>query len=145
MNYRIGEPGRIVVARFEDGDQILQGIAEIAKKEDVRAGVFYLVGGMRGGRFVVGPETEAMPPVPVWRELNESHEIVGIGTIFWQGEEPKLHFHGAYAKHDSVKAGCMREKAETFLVLEAIIMEIKGVNAARELDPLSGMALLKLR
>lgn len=145
MNYRIGEPGRIVVARFEDGDQILQGIAEIARKENVRAGVFYLVGGMKGGRFVVGPETETMPPVPVWRELNESHEIVGLGTIFWQGDEPKLHFHGAYAKRDSVKAGCMREKAETFLVLEAIIMEIKGVNAARELDPRSGMSLLNLK
>jgi predicted DNA-binding protein with PD1-like motif len=93
---------------------------------------------------VVGPETEAMPPVPVWRELDESHEIVGIGTIFWQGEEPKIHFHGAYAKRDKVLAGCMRQNAETFLVLEAIIMEIKGVNAVRELDPLSGLALLKV-
>src|SRR5208337_2629640 len=145
MDYRIGEAGRIVVAKFEDGDQILQGISGIAKKENIRAGVFYLVGGMKGGRFVVGPETDEMPPVPMWRELNESHEIVGLGTIFWQGEEPKLHFHGAYAKRDSVKGGCMREKAETFLVLEAIIMEIKGVNAARELDPVSGMVLLKLR
>ncbi|MGD0283005.1 MAG: PPC domain-containing DNA-binding protein [Dissulfurispiraceae bacterium] len=145
MDYRIGEPGRVVVARFEDGDHILPGIAEIAKKENIRAGVFYLVGGMKRGRFVVGPETEKMPPVPVWRELNESHEIVGVGTIFWQGDEPKLHFHGAYSKHDSVKAGCMREKTETFLVLEAIVMEIKGVNAVRELDPLSGMVLLKLR
>jgi len=145
MNYRIGEPGRIVVARFEDGDQILQGLCDIAKKENIRAAVFYLVGGMKGGRFVVGPEQDEMPPVPVWRELKESHEIVGLGTIFWQGDEPKLHFHGAYAKRDNVKAGCMRENAETFLVLEAIIMEIEGVNAARELDPISGMALLKLR
>ena len=144
MNYRIGEPGRIVVARFEDGDQILQGLGDIAKKENIRAAVFYLVGGMKGGRFVVGPEREEMPPVPVWRELNESHEIVGLGTIFWQGDEPKLHFHGAYAKRDNVKAGCMRENAETFLVLEAIIMEIKGVNAMRDLDPISGMVLLKL-
>ena len=144
MNYRIGEPGRIVVARFEDGDQILQGLGDIAKKENIRAAVFYLVGGMKGGRFVVGPDREEMPPVPVWRELNESHEIVGLGTIFWQGEEPKLHFHGAYAKRDNVKAGCMRENAQTFLVLEAIIIEIKGVNAMRELDPISGMALLKL-
>ena len=145
MNYRIGEPGRIVVARFEDGDQILQGLGDIAKRENIRAAVFYLVGGMKGGRYVVGPEREEMPPVPVWRELNESHEIVGLGTIFWQGDEPKLHFHGAYAKRDNVKAGCMRENAETFLVLEAIIMEIEGVNAMRELDPISGMALLKLR
>ncbi len=144
MNYRIGEPGKIVVARFEDGDQIIQGLCEIAKKENIRAAVFYLVGGMKGGRFVVGPERDEMPPVPVWRELNESHEILGLGTIFWLGDEPKLHLHGAYAKRDNVKGGCMRENAETFLVLEAIIMEIKGVNAVRELDPISGMALLKL-
>lgn len=144
MKYQTGETGRIVVARFEDGDNVLQGLAEIAKKENIRAAVLYLVGGMKHGRFVVGPESEELPPKPVWRELSESHEIVGLGTIFWQGEEPKIHFHGTYAKHDSVKAGCMRENAETFLVLEAIIMEIKGVNAVRELDPLSGMVLLKV-
>ena len=29
-------------------------------------------------------------------------------------------------------------------MLEAVIVEIEGVNAARELDPVSGLALLKL-
>lgn len=144
MRYQVGETGRIVIAKFEDGDNILQGLSEIIKKENIRAGVFYLVGGMKSGRFVVGPEKEELPPVPIWRELNESHEVVGVGTIFWQGNEPKLHFHGAYAKRDSVKVGCLREKAETFLVLEAIIIEIKGVNAVRELDSVSGMVLLKV-
>ena len=145
MNYSVGEAGRIVVARFEDGDQIIQGLTEIVKKENIKAGVYYLLGGMKSGKFVVGPETEAMPPVPVWRELNESHEIVGIGTIFWNGDEPKLHFHGTYVKRDNVKGGCMRQNAETFLVLEAVIVEIKGVNAVRELDPISGMILLKVK
>jgi predicted DNA-binding protein with PD1-like motif len=145
MNYSIGEAGRIVVARFEDGDQIIQGLTEIVKKENIRAGVYYLVGGMKSGKFVVGPETEAMPPVPVWRELNESHEILGIGTIFWNCDEPKLHFHGTYVKRDNVKGGCMRENAEAFLVLEAIIIEIIGVNAVREIDPVSGMVLLKVK
>lgn len=145
MNYSVGEAGRIVVARFEDGDQIIQGFTEIVKKENIKAGVYYLLGGIKSGKFVVGPETEAMPPVPVWRELNESHEIVGIGTIFWNGDEPKLHFHGTYVKRDNVKGGCMRENAETFLVLEAVIVEIKGVNAVRELDPISGMILLKVK
>jgi predicted DNA-binding protein with PD1-like motif len=144
MKYQAGELGRVVVARFDDGDNILDGLNTIVRKENIRVGVLYLIGGMKKGRFVVGPETETMPPVPVWRELDESHEIVGIGTIFWQGEEPKIHFHGAYAKRDKVLAGCMRQNAETFLVLEAIIMEIKGVNAVRELDPVSGLALLKV-
>jgi hypothetical protein len=29
-------------------------------------------------------------------------------------------------------------------VLEAVIVEIEGVNAVRELDPVSGLALLKI-
>jgi predicted DNA-binding protein with PD1-like motif len=144
MKYQIGETGRVVVARFEDRDNILQGLGEIAKKENIRAGVFYLIGGMRSGRFVVGPEKEELPPIPIWRELGESHEIVGLGTIFWQADEPKAHFHGAFGKKDNVRVGCVRENAETFLVLEAIIIEIKGVNAVRELDPTSNMVLLKL-
>jgi predicted DNA-binding protein with PD1-like motif len=144
MKYQAGELGRVMVARFDDGDNILDGLNDVVRKENLRAGVLYLIGGMKKGRFVVGPETESMPPIPIWRELDESHEIVGIGTIFWQGEEPKIHFHGTYAKRDKVLAGCMRQNAETFLVLEAIIMEIKGVNAVRELDPVSGLTLLKI-
>jgi predicted DNA-binding protein with PD1-like motif len=144
LNYQVGQTGRVVIAKFDDGDNILKGLSDIAKKEDIRAAVFYLVGGMRAGKFVVGPEKEELPPVPVWRELKESHEIIGLGTIFWHNDEPKVHFHGAFGKRDDVRVGCMRESTEAFLVLEAVVIEIKGVNAVRELDPLSNMVLLKL-
>lgn len=144
MRYQVGRPGRIVVARFEDREDVLGNICGIARKEGIRAAVFYLVGGMREARIVVGPEKEEMPPVPVWRELGESHEVVGFGTVFYQGEEPKVHFHGAFGKRDSVKVGCMREKTETFLVLEAVMIELDGITAVREFDPISGLTLLKL-
>jgi len=144
MRYQVGQIGRVVVSRFEDKEDVLGNLVSIAKKENFRAAVIYLIGGMREARIVVGPETEEMPPVPVWRELGESHEVVGFGTIFYEGDEPKIHFHGAYGKGDSVKVGCMREKSETFLVLEAVMIEITGVNAVRELDPVSGLTLLKL-
>lgn len=143
MEYRIGRPGRIVVVRFSDGDDILGGLVEIARQENIRAAAFHLVGGMKKGRFVVGPATEEMPPQPVWRELDESHEAVGFGTIFWEGESPKVHFHGAYGKHDTVRAGCLREGSECFLVMEAVVVEIEGIDAVRELDPASGMVLMK--
>ena len=144
MNYQIGKPGRIVVVRFSDGEDVLGGIADICRKENIRAACLDMVGGMKGGRFVVGPETEEMPPIPVWRELQESHEAVGFGTVFWDKEQPKVHFHGAYGKRDSVKAGCMREGTEAFLVLEVVITEILDVNIIRELDPVSNMILVKL-
>lgn len=145
MKYQAGKTGRIIVAKFEDREDVLENLVNIAKKENIRAGVFYVVGGMREGQIVVGPEKDEMPPRPVWKQLGESHEVVGIGTIFWQGEEPRIHFHGAFGKKDMIKVGCLRGKSETFLVLEAVIIEIEGINAVRELDPVSGIALLKFQ
>lgn len=144
MKYQVGEIGRVIVARFEDREDALKNITDIAKKENIRSAVFYLIGGLRQGRVVVGPEKEELPPKPVWKEIKESHEVLGIGTIFWQEDEPKIHFHGAFGKKDMVKVGCLRETSETFLVLEAIIIEIEGVTARREFDQASGLTLLKL-
>ncbi len=144
MRYQVGKTGRVIVARFEDREDVLGNLSRIAKDENIRAAAFYLVGGMREARVVVGPEKDEMPPVPVWRQLGGSHEVTGFGTIFYQGDEPKVHFHGAFGKRDVVKVGCLREKSETFLVLEAVIIEIEGIKAVREFDPVSGLTLLKL-
>ena len=144
MKYQVGDVGRCIVARFEDGDSILDKLVEIARKEDIRAAIVYLIGGITEATIVVGPDKEDLPPNPVWRTLTESHEAAAIGTIFWEGNEPKIHVHGSYGKRDMVKVGCLRDKANTFLVLEAIILEITGVKAVRELDPKSNMVLLKL-
>ena len=135
----------MIVVHFEDGDEILTNLSEIALKEDIRAAIFYLIGGLREGRIVAGPETDVLPPTPFWRDLNETHETVGTGTIFWDNAGPKIHFHGVFGKHESVKAGCLRETATTFIIMEAIILEIKGVNAVRDFDPLSNMVILNMR
>ncbi|MEW6419654.1 MAG: DUF296 domain-containing protein [Nitrospirota bacterium] len=144
MKYQVGKTGRVVVARFEDGEDAFENITGIAKRENIRSAVFYLIGGIRQGRVVVGPEEEKLPPKPVWKEIKESHEVLGIGTIFWQDDEPKIHFHGAFGKKDMVKVGCLRERSKTFLVLEAVIIEIEGIDARREFDQASGLTLLRL-
>lgn len=144
MMYQVGKVGRVVVARFEDKEDVLGNLTSIAKKEGISAAAFYLVGGMREGKIVVGPERDEIPPTPIWRGLGESHEVVGFGTIFYQDKEPKVHFHAAFGKRDKVKVGCLRENSETFLVLEAVIIELSGINAVREFDPVLGLSLLKL-
>ena len=100
MKYQVGKVGRVVVAKFEDKEDVLGNLSSIVKKEGISAAVFYLVGGMREGKIVVGPEKDEIPPTPVWKNLGESHEVVGFGTIFYQGNEPKAHFHGAFGKKD---------------------------------------------
>jgi predicted DNA-binding protein with PD1-like motif len=144
MRYEVGRPGRVIVARFDDGDEILTGLKDMAIREEIKAAVFYLVGGLSGARIVVGPQADVMPPVPVWKEITESHEAVGVGTIFWGEGEPHIHFHGAFGKRESVKSGCLRESAHAFIVMEAVVIEINGVRAARASDPRSGMMLLNI-
>lgn len=145
MEYQVGRQGRVVIAKFDDNDDVLDGIHDIVKSENIRSGVFFLIGGMKEGRFVVGPEKETLPPVPMWREMNESHEIFGTGTVFWDDKTPKIHFHGAYAKGDDVKGGCLREHSRAFLIIEAVIIEIEGVDATRKMDRNIGVPLLHLR
>lgn len=144
MKYRTGSIGRVIVAKFDDGDDLLEGISRIAKDEEIRAAVFHLVGGMKRGRFVVGPEKDEFPPTPMWKELKESHEVIAIGTIFYEGDNPKIHLHGAFGKGDKISLGCLRQESETFIILEAVIMEIKGIDAKRVIDPEVGLPLLKL-
>jgi len=145
MEYRIGRTGRIILARFEDGEDFIGKISDLAIKENIKNAIFYLLGGIKKGRIVVGPETEDIPPKPVWKEIQESHEVLGIGTIFWQKDEPKIHLHGAFGKKEVTNVGCLRENAETFLVIETVIIEIEGIDARREFDMDSGLTLLKLR
>jgi len=144
MKYQVGKTGRVFVVRFDDREDFLRDINDVARKENIRNAIFFLLGGIRQGRVVVGPEKEEIPPTPVWRELKKSHEVLGVGTIFWEEEEPKIHLHGAFGKRDEVKVGCLREISETFLVLEAVIIEIEGIDARRKFDPSSGLTLLEL-
>ncbi|GAQ93933.1 predicted DNA-binding protein with PD1-like DNA-binding motif [Thermodesulfovibrio aggregans] len=144
MRYQKGNTGRVFIAKFEDGENPLSELIEMAKKEKIFSAVFWLIGGLKNGRFVVGPESDALPPVPIWREIKGNHEIVGIGTIFWYKDEPKIHLHGVYGREDSVKMGCLRENPEVFLIVEAVIMEIIDVNVARDFDEKSKMILLNI-
>jgi len=144
MKYQTGAPGRAIVVRFDDGDDVLKGLESVALKEGINAAVLYIIGGLRRGKVVVGPKEDRVPPEPVWQELEDPHEVAAIGTIFHDAEGPKVHLHGAFGRGDSTKTGCLRELGETFLLLEAVILEIKGINARRELDPASGLKLLKL-
>lgn len=144
MKYQSGNAGRIFITRFEDGEDPLKELTEFARKEDIKSAIFWLIGGLKKGRFVSGPESDELPPVPIWRKLHGNHEIIAIGTIFWYKDDPKIHLHGVYGREDSVKMGCMRDAPEVFLVLEAVVMEIINVKIIRDFDEKSEMILLKI-
>ena len=144
MEYETGKIGRVIVARGFDGEDVYREIESLAAKENIRSAVVLLVGGLRSAKVVVGPKNPTGPIEPVFREFDDAREIAGVGTIFCDDAGPKLHLHAAIGRGDEVIAGCPRGGAKVFCVLEAILLEIAGVDASRQIDPSLGLKLLTL-
>ncbi len=145
MKYAGATLGRALVVRLEDGDVVHASIEAAARAEGIsRAAVLLLGGADDGSRVVVGPEEgRAARVVPMERVLHGAHEVAGVGTIFPdESGQPVLHLHAAFGRDDQVVAGCIREGVLTWVVGEAIVIELLGSAAARRLDPATGFELL---
>jgi len=131
MEYRTGKIGRVMIIRFDHGDDFLHELTDMIKKEKIRSGWFQIFGGMRKANVVIGPEKPVMPPVPVWHEVDEARETIGIGSVFWDGENPRIHLHACMGHHGETLTCCIREGTRVYLILEVILFEIEGFSADR--------------
>jgi predicted DNA-binding protein with PD1-like motif len=147
MKYASASLGRALIVRLEDGDVVHECIEEAARAEGIARAAVILLGGADGGsRLVVGPEDgRASPVVPMERSLHDVHEMVGAGTLFPdEAGRPVLHLHAAFGRDDQVTAGCIRAGVTTWVVAEAVLIELVGSTARRRLDPANGFELLDI-
>ena len=142
MNYSEGRTGRVVVARFDDGEEFVSGMKELVKKTKLASGLIYFIGALRSGEIVAGPVKDAIPPEPGWVSFEGAWEVVGIGTLFEADGEPSLHMHGSFGRGSQTLTGCLRNIAEVFLIVEVVILEIIDTEAQRLYDSESGLFLL---
>ena len=84
MKYSETRIGRTFILRLEDNDNLRDVLEKFAKEKEISyASCLFLGGIKRGTKTVVGPEkSDEMPPRPMINELSETHEVVGVGTIF---------------------------------------------------------------
>lgn len=136
MDYRSGEIGRILVIRFDDGDDFLQELINVVKKENVQTGWFSMLGGLRQAGVVTGPKKPTMPPEPIWAAVDGAREVVGIGSIFRdESGEPKIHLHAALGHKGETMTACVRKDSKTYLILEAYLIEITNIDVTRPWFP----------
>jgi predicted DNA-binding protein with PD1-like motif len=69
---------------------------------------------------------------------------MGIGTVFVNSSGPQIHIHSSMGKKNKVLTGCLRGKSKVFLVIEAVLLELKGIKASKEIDPQTGLNLLRI-
>ncbi|MFC1523954.1 PPC domain-containing DNA-binding protein [Thermodesulfobacteriota bacterium] len=131
MEYRTGSLNRVFAVRFDHGDDFLQELTDLIIKENIRCGWLQVLGGLREAGVVTGPRKPVMPPDPVWETLDTAREVLGTASIFWDGNEPKIHLHAALGHHGDTLTACVRKETKVYLILEVIIFEISGIDASR--------------
>jgi len=144
MKYTKGEIGKIFVLKFDNNDIFLDELKKFARKEKLKSAVFVFIGALRKGKLVTGPKKPIIPPEPNWVKFKDGWEALGIGTIFTGKSGAQIHVHSSMGKKNKVITGCIRQKAKVFLVIEALVFELKGIKASKDLDPETGLNLLKV-
>ena len=145
MKYSQGSFGRVFVLKFEDQDNLLEGLKKVVVTEKIKIGTIMLLGGMRSAGVVTGPKEVVVPPDPMWINVNDGREVLGFGTLFWKGDEPVIHLHGALGREKETFTGCIRKDSVVYLVVEAVIAEIVDIEARKVLDGKTGLVMLELR
>ncbi len=144
MRSATGKIGRVFILRFEHGDVVLREIERFCRQKKVATGVCLFIGALKKGDLAAGPRRPVIPPEPNWVSFRDGWETMGIATVFPGKKGPQVHVHSAMGRKNRVLAGCVRKESEVFLVLEAVLFEVSGCRARKEMDPRTGINLLSV-
>jgi len=144
MQYTKGKIGRIFLLKFKDDDILVDELDKFARKEKIGAATLLFLGALKKGDIVTGPKKPVIPPEPNWVSFKDAWEVMGIGSIFTNKSGPQIHVHAAMGKKLKTLIGCVRKKSKVFLVIEAVVLELKGVKATKAIDPKTGLNLLRI-
>jgi predicted DNA-binding protein with PD1-like motif len=146
MQYSEGHLGRIFMIRIDDGEDLLRAMDRFVVAQKVKAGMILFLGALREGKLVTGPVEPLIPPVPHFEPFGGGWEIFGMATIYRGGDgKPKIHYHASVGRDNRALTGCLREKASTYLIVEAVLMEFTGIYGKRLVDPASGLHMPMLK
>ena len=144
MEYTKSTVGRIFVLKFADGDAVIHELSRIAKKEKIKTAAIIFIGALKKGDIVTGPKKPIIPPEPNWVKFKDAWEVIGMATIYTNKKGPQIHVHASMGQKNKALTGCVRKDSKVFLVLEAVMFELKGVKATKDIDPNTGLNLLRI-
>lgn len=141
MQYSEGQVGRVFTVRIDDGEDFIQEIRRFVAAMNIQSGMIHFLGAVRSAKIVTGPKEPVIPPSPRGEEIFGGWELLGFATIYPGEGEPSLHLHTVAGRGIRSLAGCLREKAEVYLVVEAVVTEFVGISARRLPDEKTGVNL----
>jgi uncharacterized protein len=145
MQYTEGKPGRVFIVRVDHGEDLIETLLQFVTDHQVHGGYIRFMGALESGQVVTGPEVLTLPPDQHFESFSGGWEVIGMATITPDKNGPHLHVHASVGRGTKVLTGCLRGEIITYIVIEAVITELIGVDVQRVQDPVTGMQLPVLK
>ena len=115
--------GRVIVAKIESDEDVLESISKLIKKYDLKSGIINVMGVLKRyalGYFDIHHKEYAM--LERWEEV----EVVSAaGNISWDGEKPIPHIHCVLGRKDfSSISGHLHKGCIVSATCEVLIREL---------------------
>jgi predicted DNA-binding protein with PD1-like motif len=144
MQYSEGNLGRVFVLRMDHGEDLIASLQKFVQEKKIESCMALFMGALVDGRAVTGPEVPVIPPVPHIESFESAWEVFGMATVYPSSEGAKLHIHSGMGRGTRTIVGCIRERAEVYLIVEVVLFEFSGLKAERIWDEKTGLNLLSL-
>src|SRR3972149_2804079 len=139
MEFAESKVGKIVFARFVEGEDLLETIKQVAENAKVSSGFFYLIGTLKKAKmgFYREGKYETI-------EMNQPLEIVScLGNISLKDDKPFAHAHIAVSDEEGkVFGGHAMPGCIIGVTGELALVEAAGVKLFRKLDEKTKLSLL---
>jgi uncharacterized protein len=140
---QIAEDPKTFVVILDTGDEILSSLKSVARTEHLAGSSFKAIGALSDvelGWF--NWETKKYQTAV---KLQEQVELLSlIGDIALKDNEPQIHAHLVIGRQDGTAHGGHLLSATVRPTCEIVITE-SPQNLQKEIDPVSGIALIRLR
>lgn len=133
---------RTLVAVFDTGDRVMEGLKELAEREKLTAAQLSAIGAFAEAELAYFDwEKKAYQPIRVGEQVEVASMLGDIGID--DGGAPALHAHLVLGRRDgSAVAGHLVE-ATVRPTLEVVITEAPA-HLRRRKDPATGLTLIRL-
>lgn len=133
---------RVIVVKLEPDDDLLTSLSKIIKMYKIKSGFINCIGALK--QFTLGYYDFDLNGYKM-ETFSENVELVScIGSVSYKDGEPIIHMHISIGRRDySVLGGHLGKPSIVSITGEVSIFEIDK-KLIREIDPQSGLALLKL-
>ncbi len=134
--------GEIIVARMENGEDVLECLQELSIKHDIRNGVILSGYGTLGHAAFFGLKSTEYPPPDFYKtRKEEGYELLNFTGVI---ADYQVHAHMTISTEEKAIGGHLEKGCKVLTLAEVVIMKLEGIKLKRMVDPKVKQNLLQV-